>query len=91
MDHDPTENPPEKKHIFDNPRNVKRVIYVFFFLAAVLLLLDLVVHRHTEFDIEGVFGFYAFYGLIGSMFLVLSAKELRKILMRREDYYGDPK
>lgn len=83
--------PDDKKHVFDNPRNVKRVIYGFFTIAAILLLLDFFIHRHTELDIEGVFGFYAFYGLIGSMFLVLSAKELRKILMRKEDYYGDPK
>ena len=83
--------PDEKLYIFDKPRNVKRLIVGFFTIAGILLLLDLVIHRHAELEAETWFGFYAFYGLIGSMFLVLTAKELRRILMRKEDYYGDPK
>ena len=32
--------PPEKKHLFDQPRNVHRLIWVFFALCALLLGLD---------------------------------------------------
>ena len=36
---------------------------------------------------EEWFNFYGFYGFIGCVFLVLMAKELRKLVMRDEDYY----
>ena len=79
----------EKKHMFDNPRNVKRLLFVFFIISAGLLFTDFIFHRHVSVEVERYFGFYALYGLIGSVFLVLSAKELRKILMRKEDFYDD--
>ena len=79
----------EKKHIFDNPRNVKALIYAVFFLCGVLLVFDLVIHRHVDHDLESWFGFYAFYGFICCFFLVLAAKEMRKLVQRKEDYYDD--
>ena len=36
-----------RAHYFDNPRNVKRVLWIFCLLSAGLFLLDLVVHRHV--------------------------------------------
>jgi hypothetical protein len=80
----------EKKHIWDDYKNVKRLLAVFFTICGLLLATDFFIHRHVELEAEQIFGFYAFFGLIGSLFLVLSAKELRRILMRKEDYYGDP-
>lgn len=82
----------EKKHVFDDPRNVRRVILSLFILCAVLLGLDFFVHRHASFH-EGAFaaeewfGFYGFYGFVACVLLVLIAKEMRKVLMRPEDYY----
>ena len=35
----------------------------------------------------GLFGFYAFFGFIACVALVLIAKQLRRVLLRREDYY----
>lgn len=55
--------------------------------CAVLVGLDLVLHRHVSHPWEGVFGFYAFYGFIACVLLVLIAKDMRKIVMRDEDYY----
>ena len=42
---------------------------------------------HAESEIELYFGFYGIYGFVCCVFLVLAAKELRKLLMRDEDYY----
>ncbi len=83
---------PEKKHLFDQPRNVLRLIWIFFALCALLLSVDLLFHRHLSFaegvfPVEGWFGFYAIYGFVACVLLVLAATELRKVLMRREDYY----
>ncbi len=73
--------------IFDNPKNVKRV-RLFFFLALILVLLaEAYVDMHGEFAVEHFYGFYAVYGFISYVLLIFVAKGLRKIVMRKEDYY----
>ena len=79
----------ERKHFFDDPGNVRKVLRVFYVICALLLLADIVVHRHVVHAWEGVWGFYAGYGFVACVLLVLIAKEMRKLLMRREDYYDD--
>ena len=78
----------EKKYLFDSWRNVQRLLYVFFASLVILVLLDLVVHKHPHFPYEEWFGFYAVYGFIACVFLVLVARYvLRPLVKRREDYY----
>ncbi|KUJ84796.1 hypothetical protein AWR36_003885 [Microbulbifer flavimaris] len=74
-------------YLFDNPKNVQRLLRVFYFCCAVLVGLELVVHRHTEHAWEGLFGFYPLYGFVGCVVLVVVAKWMRVLLMRPEDYY----
>ena len=76
-----------RRHLFDDPRNVRRVVRGLVIACLLLLGLDLVLHRHVEHPWEGMFGFYALYGFVACVLLVLLAKELRKLLRRREDYY----
>jgi hypothetical protein len=76
-----------KPYLFDNPRNIKRVIYALYAICAVLVLLDFIVHRHITHEWEGLLGFYAIYGFSCYVFIVLGAKWLRTIVMRDEDYY----
>lgn len=85
----------DRRHLFDDLRNVRRLIAVLLVCCAVLLLLDLVAHRHASFEggelgIETWFGFWAFYGFVACVLLVLLAKEMRRVLRRPEDYYGPP-
>ncbi|MBC8158509.1 MAG: hypothetical protein H8E94_04170 [Alphaproteobacteria bacterium] len=82
-------NDKEKRYLFDNPRNVRLLINALYVVCAVLFGLDFIVHRHIEVSWEGWYGFYAIYGFVGCVALVLLAKEMRKIVMRREDYYDD--
>jgi len=63
------------------------VVYSLYALCAGLLLFDVFHHKHGHFGFEEWFGFYAFYGFIACIAIVLSAIQLRKILMRDEDYY----
>jgi hypothetical protein len=82
----------EEKHIFDNPKNVKRLIRILFSICFVLFIMDFIIHRHLsfeegEFSVEAWPGFYAVYGFVACVVLVLVAKQMRKLLMRREDYY----
>ena len=76
-----------KKHFFDNPRNIQFVLYFLFGSCVVLFLLDFVIHRHKVHPWEGLLGFYAVYGFVGCVVLVLVAKWMRTFLMREEDYY----
>lgn len=77
----------EKQHIFDDRRNVKRLLMVFYAICAGLLIIDFVHHRHVVHSWENMWGFYAIFGFVACVALVLIAKEMRKVLMRSEDYY----
>ena len=80
---------PGKRHLFDDPKNIRRVIHALYALCAVSVLAELVVHRHVVHPWEGLFSFYSLYGFIGIVVLVLVSKELRKIVRREEDYYDN--
>ena len=78
----------EKKHVFDDPKNLQRLLRVFFISLVILFLLDLFVEKHPHFPWEHAFGFSAVYGFIACVLLVLVARFiLRPIVMRREDFY----
>lgn len=82
-------DPQQKVHLFDKPKNVKLVIRGLLVACAVLFALDAVIHRHVVHPWERMFGFYPIYGFVSCVTLVLLAKELRKLVMRSENYY-DP-
>ena len=82
-------NGADKAHIFDNPANVRRVLVLLYAVCGLLLLADLALHRHVEHPLEGLPGFYAVFGFVGCVSLVVVAKELRRLVMRPEDYYDD--
>ena len=77
----------EKPRWLDDPRNVDRVARTLYVACALLVVIDLFVPKHGLFSIEHIPGFYAFYGFASSVFLVLTAKQLRRILIRPENYY----
>ena len=77
----------EKKHLFDNPRNVKWLLRGLYIICIILFLLDFIIHRHSNHPLESIWGFYAIYGFIGCVVLVLVAKWMRTFLMRHENYY----
>jgi hypothetical protein len=79
----------EKTHLFDNPHNVKRILRILYGCCAVLFVLDFVIHRHITHSWENLWGFYAIYGFVGCVILVLVAKWMRGFIMRPEDYYDD--
>ncbi|MFQ5587161.1 MAG: hypothetical protein ACE5GF_10150, partial [Thermodesulfobacteriota bacterium] len=64
------DNKTEKKHIFDKPKNVKRLLRIFFSSLVVLLLLDFFVHKHAYFPWEEWPEFYAIFGFVACVLLV---------------------
>lgn len=79
--------PDNKEHFFDKPRNVNRLLWAVYIICGFLFVLDFVIHRHTSRDWEALPGFYAIYGFLAFCVLVVVAKLMRKLLMRKEDYY----
>jgi len=73
--------------IFDDPKNVKRLRIGFFVALVLLLVAESFVEMHGEFSVEHFYGFYAVYGFISYVLLIFVAKGLRKIIMRKEEYY----
>ncbi|MCK5165455.1 MAG: hypothetical protein KAQ72_17170 [Desulfobacula sp.] len=73
--------------IFDNPKNVKRLRLGFFVALVLVLIAEFFVDMHGEFSVDHFYGFYAVYGFISYVVLIFAAKALRKITMRKEDYY----
>lgn len=82
-------NKTEKTYLFDNPRNVDRLLKVFYAICVFLAVFDFFVHRHIYMDWESIPAFYAIYGFVACVALVLMAKLLRKGVMRKEDYYDE--
>jgi len=80
---------PEKRHLFDNPKNVKRVLHILYVICAGLFIGDFFVNRPIEHPWEALFGFYGIFGFAAFVLLVLVAKEMRKIVMRKENYYDE--
>ena len=79
--------PDDRQHVWDSPRNVKLLFNVFYVLCAIVVVLDLILLRHEVHPWERLLEFYPLYGFVGIVFLVLIAKQMRRVLMRPEDYY----
>lgn len=72
---------------FDKTKNVEMILKVFYVICALLVVLDFVVHRHIYVSFEEIPAFYAIYGFVACVVLVVLAKVMRNYLMRDEDYY----
>lgn len=80
-------DPAEPPGMWDKKENVDKLLYGFYAACVILVLLDLVIHRHIYHPWESLFGFHAWYGFAACWILVVIAKQMRRVLMRSEDYY----
>lgn len=77
-------------HAWSVPRPiVERIVLGLYALCALSVLADLWVDRHEKLGFAESFGFYAWYGFVACVGLVVAAKQMRRLIMRREDYYGE--
>jgi hypothetical protein len=88
-DRSASENGPgqEKRYWLDDIRNVHKIFWALVIVCALLFVSDAFVVRKSKFFFEEWFGFFGLFGFGLSFLLVLTSKELRKILKRGEDYY----
>ena len=57
--------------------------------AVVVLAIGFIIPMHGEFEIEEFGGFFAIYGFVSLIVLLILARLLRVIAARPEDYYGE--
>ena len=79
----------QDKHWLLRKNNIRKLWILFIAILAVTVVAGLFVHQHEPFGIEDSFGFYAWYGFITCVGMVLFAKLLGFFLKRPEGYYAN--
>lgn len=77
----------KKITLLDTPKNGKRLRALFHLFLGVLLIVDFFIDKHADFPWEGVVNFYAVFGFLSFVVLIVIAKLLRRLIQRKEDYY----
>ena len=74
-------------HILVRPESIRIFWRIGLLGLLILALLDLVIHTHDVFGIDGSFGFYSWYGLLTCFLMIIFSRFLGTFLKRRDDYY----
>jgi purine-cytosine permease-like protein len=79
----------DKKSGQEKPAWLWILIILTVIVCISLFCVDFFFHRHKVENIswENWYGFYAIYGFAAYTFIVIAAHGLRKLVMRKEDYY----
>ena len=77
----------QQPHWLMRQKNIRKLWFGFMTILAASLIAGLFVHQHEYFGIEHSFGFFAWYGFITCVGMVLFAKLLGVFLKRSENYY----
>lgn len=68
---------------------VRGIRALFGIVLVSTLIIDLFTRQHADFGIEDDFAFYAWYGFITCVAMVLVAKALSVLVKRSDRYYDD--
>lgn len=79
----------EKTHWLDEPRHVKLLWRLFLGVLVLTVLIGALLPLHPHSDIESVFGFYAWFGFIACVVMIMVAKGLALVLKRPDTYYRE--
>ena len=77
----------ERRYLFDDGRNVRRLLWSLYGACAVVFAADFFANRHGYRSWELLPSFYALFSVAACLVLVLVARQLRKVLIRRDDSY----
>ena len=76
------------KYLYENSAIFRNAFKVLCGICAALFIAGMLTEKHPYFDVEKFGGFYAVYGLLAYIVLVLAGKYLlRPLVKRKEDYY----
>jgi hypothetical protein len=80
----------DKTHWLDDPRHVKLLWRLFLGILVLVVLIGALIPLHPHFDLESLFGFYAWFGFIACVVMIVAAKGLGLLLRRPDTYYREP-
>lgn len=69
------------------PQTTKWLRIALIVILAVTVLADFFMEHHGKYGVDGTIGFYAWYGFLSCVCLVVLARALGVILKRPADYY----
>ena len=78
-----------KKGWFGNQKNVGKLSIGICGICLLLLGIDFFYEKHSQVFVEELFGFYCFYGFVICFVIVFGGNILRKIVLRKENFYDD--
>lgn len=79
---------PDSDHWLVRPKSIRLMWWIFAAILALTVAGQLFVHFHAYFEVDGWFGFYAIYGFVTCVAMVVGAKLLGFVLKRPDDYYA---
>ena len=79
----------KREYWLDKQSNVNKLIIGVCTVCALLLIADFFYEKHPLVFVERWFGFYCFYGFIICCGIVFGGKLLRKLVMRKENFYDE--
>ncbi len=85
----PKHETPSDPSFFDKLKNIRIIMYSFYALCIILVALEFIVHRHIYLSFDEIPAFYAIYGFVACVVLVVIAKLMRHVVMRNEHYYDE--
>jgi hypothetical protein len=71
------------------PKSIRVLRWVFALMLVLVVLAQIFVNIHGNFTVDGWFGFYAIYGFISCLGMVVVAQLLGVFLKRPDTYYDD--
>jgi len=79
----------KENDFFDKPGNIRLLKILSYICLAIIVAVDFFIPReHAHYPWDHIPGFYALFGLIACILIVVLAKTLgKKWLMKKEDYY----
>ncbi|MCB1488781.1 MAG: hypothetical protein KDJ88_15165 [Bauldia sp.] len=69
------------------PSTIRLLWVVFIAILALTVVADFFIDHHGTFGIDGTIGFYAWYGFVSCVVLVVGARGLGVLLKRKDTYY----
>lgn len=81
------EQRPDSDHWLVRPRTIRLLWWIFGAILALTVAGQFFIHFHAYFEVDGWFGFYAIYGFLTCVGMVVLAKLLGLVLKRPDDYY----
>lgn len=77
----------EQDHWLVRPATIRKLWIGFIVVLVLTVAAQFFIELHPHFEAEGWFGFYAGYGFIVCVAMVVGAKVLGMVLKRKETYY----